>query len=305
MTSAPPASAPPASAPPPAASSAVVVFDEFSNSFAKIQHKEATPTQGGGQASYAHYADRHNFVYVQLSKPPKKGESPKLRLPFGISKPYTGKKGQAQVAPNPAYDKRKNVDISLEDKDVEKAMIDFENWNIKDLTANSKTFFDKQWSEAKIREKFTSSLKNDDDDAGEDGGAEEKEKKKDKIKRAARLRTKLNCEGSFVPKVMVMKDDNKMTKGTWNDIDQKGACVLPIVRYSGRYFSSGKWGITWELSNVIIYPRANDQPEFPFVWVGEDAPQLEASSSTTAAPMDEVVADPPVLGDYKFELATE
>jgi hypothetical protein len=293
----------------------------------RIQHKEATDTQGGGQASYANFKDTGAYIYVQLADAPKQGVAVgDITLPFGISPIYTGKKGKGNNAPvdpdkKAAYDKRKNVDFGLLPKHVA-AMEAFEAWNIKDLAANSEAVYDKKVSEAKIKERWISSLKRPEDDDEEEaaGGEHKKQDKKAGSTYRVRLRTKLNTVGNMAPKVSIMQPNGTRTPGTWEDIDKKRSTCVPILRYSGRWFSSGKVGVTWEISNILIFPFVDEQPEFPFVWNSDSAPPVKdesavapppakPSDASASAAMDVDGAPPaaaPANGepvhDYKFEM---
>ena len=312
-------------APPP------TLYSDLPKIFPEIHHKEATDTSGGGQASYANNKVTGQYIYIQLCDAPKKGATGgDITLPFGISPIFTGKKkgksnNNVQVDPEKkaAYDKRKNVDFGLLPKHVA-AIEAFDAWNIKDMAANSEAIFDRKLSEAKIKEKYLSALKRPgDDDDEEDAGAEKKEKKPlDKNQQGfrVRLRTKLNCVGNMVPKVSVVQPDGKRRPGTWEDLNKPRSTCIPILRYSGRWFSSGKFGPTFEISNVLVYPAVDEQPEFPFVWNSDEAapakedeemPQApDNSASAPAPPSNNAPAPPPPptnpnepVHDYKFQMA--
>lgn len=319
------------SAPPP------VLYSDLARVCPNILHKEAVDTNGGGQASYASYKDSGQYIYIQLCDAPKKGGVGDITLPFGISPIYTGKgkkgsRGGNVAAVDPekkaAYDKRKNVDLGLLPKHVE-AIEAFENWNIKDLAANSEAVFDKKFSEAKIRERWTSSLKRpEDDEEEEEDGAEKKEKKQKVVEKTKqqtfriRLRTKLNCVGAMVPKISVMQPNGKRVAGTWEDLNKPRSTCIIVVRYSGRWFSSGKVGTTFEISNALVFPVVDEQPEFPFVWNSDEAPpdkdeeMPQAPGGGPAGNLPALPSPPPpndgaaatapnsdAVMDYKFTLA--
>ena len=242
-----------------------VMYTDLPKIFEQIKFAEVKNNKAGGQAQYAQWKNG-GFVYVQLDKSPANLETdrPRTTFPFGISVPMDAAKMDST---------RKDIPVSLPE-DVEAAIKAFEEQDMEDMVRNSKSLWKKENPLSWIQARYTSSVKKDSEG-----------------KYPARLTTKLNTTGNLTPHVLVYRggDGNKLEKGTWQDLNQKGAVVLDVVRYAGRWFGSGKFGPVWEQANVIIFPRENQSSGFMFSWQG-DMPEIVAGPPKDDSAMDVVSA---------------
>ena len=236
-----------------------VMYTDLPKIFDQIKFAEVKNNKAGGQAQYAQWKNG-GFVYVQLDKSPANLETdrPRTTFPFGISVPMDAAKLDSN---------RKDIPVSLPE-DVEAAIKAFEEQDMADMARNSKSLWKKENPLSWIQSKYTSSVKKDSEG-----------------KYPARLTTKLNTTGNLTPHVLVYRggdgNANKLEKGTWQDLNQKGAVVLDVVRYAGRWFGSGKFGPVWEQANVIIFPRENQSSNFMFSWQG-DMPEIVSGGETNS-----------------------
>lgn len=77
---------------------------------------------------------------------------------------------------------------------------------------------------------------------------------------------------------------------------------MAILRFGGLWFASGSWGPTWEIQQILIYPRtSNDTLEF--VNDGGDIPPMEEDAPAPAPASNPSPPPPPVQAtNYDFSM---
>jgi hypothetical protein len=259
-----------------------ILWSSFPGLFDAVKFKDPEQNKAGGSSVFATVGEPPELLRVQLTDAPKKNEKSHAYLPFGISKPYGQKESKEEKEDNA---NRKSVDIAVSNPKVIQVMEQFEAWIVKKMAEESKRFFGKPLKEEQIVQKMKSSIKRDEDPTST---------------YPPRIRTKININGPFAVKVTINAGD-KSVRGTWNSINQKGAGCLPILRFGGLWFASGSWGPTWEIHQILIYPRTNNDT-LEFVNDGGDVPPMgEDDTSALSAPAP-APAPPVQATDYDFSM---
>lgn len=235
-----------------------IMWSAFPEMFDQVKFKDPEQTRSGGASVYASIGEPPQLICLQLTDAPKKNDKPHSYLPFGISKPFGQDAKEEKAGAGADNSNRKSVDIAVSNPKVLEVVEKFEAWIVKTLAQDSKRFFGKPLKEETIVQKMKSSIKRDENPTST---------------YPPRLRTKMNVGGPFAVKVTVNVGDKRIP-GTWNSVNQKGAGCLAILRFGGLWFASGSWGPTWEIQQILIYPRTSNDT-LDFVNDGGDVPPLE------------------------------
>jgi len=214
--------------------SATFLYNTLQQNASDIFYKAPIENKNGGQTSYAQRnKDDRDFVYIQLAT---KDDTPRLRCPFGISAPFD----KTKVA-----DPRKTLDIAYKNDALEKAMTGLEWQAVDFIHKNCVKWFGREWDIEKVKANFVSVIR-----------------KPENAKYWSTIRTKLNVSGTFECRVKLFLPDGRYQPGTIDDI-VSGSEIIPIVRIAGLWFSSGKFGLTLECSDILVCNKA-ERPVFAF-----------------------------------------
>lgn len=205
--------------------------NEFLKAIENTDFKKPSDFGPGGKIAYAHAkGNERDMVYIKLCN---ENDERRLKLPFGISKPYDLSKIETQ---------RKSVNIQINDPKLIDSIHKSETLLCSLLSERSQqpdnSWFGKmKHTPATVRNLMTSVITQNDPTY------------------LPCIRTKMNTEGIFTAGLIFVGSDKKYRKGTIEDI--KPSCeVVPVIRFAGIWFVSNKWGISLEISHMLIFKPA-------------------------------------------------
>ena len=169
-------------------------------------------------------------------------EMPRCRIPFGLDR-----NEQSQST-------RFNLELSIDNSEFYEKIRKFDERVIQEGAANSKAWFGKTVSAAKIKDQEMYRY-------GCQGALDGKY--------PPLMRVKVATEGKQVPKIYILHTNRKgqqtWSKGTHDDI-QRGGYVKAIVQMTGVWFVQKQFGCTYLATHLLVEKREDDEA-FPFIGV--------------------------------------
>lgn len=198
----------------------------------------------------ANKANAGKSVYININRMPLRIQTPKMNLPFGVSK-------WDQSGPV-----RYNVEMSFNsiDQEVYNTFAAIEEKFLKFATDNSVDFFKKEMKEDVIKAFYTSSIRPSPFEVNQDN------------KYAPRLRCKLDKSDTGEFRASIWDGNQKieggyvkldMTEDNYEDVMSKGCNVQAILSCSG-WVVNGKFGLAYRVEQIKVFSTNNKLSGFAF-----------------------------------------
>jgi hypothetical protein len=250
-------------------------YTTLANDVKSFYYKEPQKNQYGSKNSYILKSkDNATTPMYQLVFQ----HEPRMRAPYGISKPLETKNGMVQND-NPF---RKSLDLSIETDSLLEALKALDEHNIKVISDNSEKWYGKKISAEVIKMVQYRHVVNEG-------------KPENRGKYRPTLRTKLNLDPNQDSRTRFFVEE-KNENGTIkfveksSDIIVKGCSLAPVIRISSIWIGS-QFGCTIDITHCIVFPPP--QNNIQFIWGMSDQSIIQPSSNAieegnkTVDPIDE------------------
>ena len=235
-----------------------VLYQAASQCIGDIVFSAPKDNVAGGKSCYAQKTFAGEALHIQLCRK----DEPWLTAPFGVSTMDKTKKDSP----------RKSLELSTGNQVLLDTMKKLDDHAVQLLTTNSLSWLGKVYSQEQIKAMYTSIVRYPDNESFN-----------------PTIRVRFNSKGSYAADIERVQPNNTIIAGDYTLI-QKNSRILPIVKVSNIWISSGKFGVTLELTKCLV-SNEQEKPAFQYDWGDEAAPPVTDILCTEALP------------EYEFSLA--
>lgn len=194
----------------------------------KTNGKNVGVTTVPGSTDYKHR------IRFQMSKDQNSGLQKAI---YGVSNPI----------PGATDDKRRSLDLSIEDEELSGFLKKLDEKNISTACSKSMEWFKKEFDRSMIENMYVPLYK----------PSSNPEKYKPTVRTKLKISEQYNTE-IWVATSNIGEEPLNYKRGTMNDIT-KGSMCLAIVETGGLWFASRQFGMSLALTQILVYPSQRNE----------------------------------------------
>ena len=217
------------------------------------------------------FGDHAKIVYINYKNKPLFVQTPLMKSPYGLGKFDDGERTKYSLDLSFGNGDSKPI------KHLKELVEKVDDMVLEESTKNSLAWFKKKINNKDVSQAlYTSALKV----ATENGEPTDKY--------PPTFKFKVPSYNDEFKKVQCYNDDKEQIPSDLNSILGKGQTTRAIVKLVGIWFAGGKFGLTWELSQLKLTPNAKGFNSYAFQDDDEDDDDEndDASTSDVAPPVD-------------------